>query len=362
MAFERPTLAQLADRIEQDLVSRLTLSTPILRRAVVRVLARVVAGAAHLLHGHLEFLSRQIFPTQQEREYLLRFGSLFGLTLNAAEYSTGNITVTGTDATVIPAGSILRRADATEYATDAEATISSGTAIVAVTAVVAGLDGDCNAATELSFESPISGADATATVATGGLAGGADEETTEEFRVRVLERMASPPHGGNASDYVAWAKEVSGVTRAWCTPIDDGPGTVTVRFVRDNDGTGAAILPSAGEVTAVSEHILGTSGASYLDRLAPAAADVTVEAPAALNVTVVCSVVPDTSVVRDAVEESLADLFSTARPGGVMPLSQFQVAIGTATGVESFTLTSPVANVVPDPDEIPILHAVTWPT
>ena len=54
MSFERPTLPDLVSRIQTDFVSRLALTGAVLRRSVVTVLARVLAGAAHMLHGHLE--------------------------------------------------------------------------------------------------------------------------------------------------------------------------------------------------------------------------------------------------------------------------------------------------------------------
>ena len=36
-----------------------------------------------------------------------------------------------------------------------------------------------------------------------------------------------------ATDYVAWAESIPGVTRAWCSPNEMGIGTVTLRFMMD---------------------------------------------------------------------------------------------------------------------------------
>ena len=49
---------------------------------------------------------------------------------------------------------------------------------------------------------------------------------------------------GDNDDYVAWATEVPGVTRAWCSPNGMGAGTVVVRFVRDDDDDP---IPDSGE-------------------------------------------------------------------------------------------------------------------
>jgi len=64
--------------------------------------------------------------------------------------------------------------------------------------------------------------------------GGTDEETDDELRLRVLDRIRQPPMGGDANDYVQWALAVPGVTRAWCSPLEMGMGTVTVRFMMDD--------------------------------------------------------------------------------------------------------------------------------
>lgn len=407
MPFIRPTLTEITDRVQQDFVSRLALVAPILRRALVYVFARVIAGAAHMLHGHLEFLARQVFPDLSEREFLVRQGALFGLSLNAAAFANGSAIVWGTNLTVIPPATRLARADGTTYTTNAEATIATltawapGTAYavgvlransgniyqcitagtsagsggptttatditdntahwryiaagaaavsIAVTAEIAGQDGNAALGVSLTFESPIAGANSTATIATGGLASGADEEEVEDFRARVLERLRSPPHGGAASDYVAWAKEVAGVTRAWCFPLEGGAGTVTVRFVRDDD---ASIIPDAGEVTAVANHIA---------TLKPVTAVVTVAAPTAVPLNFTVHPVPDTAATRAAIEAELRDLLRrTAEPGSSVLVSQIRVAVGTAEGVTDFTVTAPAADVTHTTSQIATMGTLTW--
>lgn len=350
MAFTRPTLSELVDRTQNDFLSRLTdLKAPILRRAMVHVLARVVAGAAHMLHGHLEFLSRQVFPDQSDTDFLVRQAGIFGLSRKAATFATGDVTVTGTNGTLIPLGSILLRSDGARFETVEEATIAAGTATVPVLSELAGADQACDAGVELDFESPIAGVDATATVAAGGLAGAADEETDAALRTRLLDRLRSPPQGGAAADYVAWALEVAGVTRAWVYPLEDGAGTVTVRFVRDDD---ASIIPDAGEVGTVQ---------AYIDERRPVTATVTVEAPVAVAIDYTISVTPDTAATRAAVEAELVDLLRRdAKPGGTIFRSQIDVAVGVAEGVTDFTVSVPAGDVVHAPGEIATHGSISW--
>jgi uncharacterized phage protein gp47/JayE len=352
MAFDRPSLAALITRIEADFVSRLELEGALLRRAVVRVLARVVAGATHMLHGHLEYVARQIFPDLSDDAFLVRQAALYGLAKTSPGYAQATLDLTGTDTSVVPEGTIFLRADGVEYETDAEVEIGdgfpTGTAEVDVTAVLAGEDGTLTAGVVLTLESPIAGVDSSATVAES-LTDGSDEETTDELRVRLLARLDEPPHGGTSADYVAWAKEVSGVTRVWVDPGGLGAGTVVVRFVRDND---ASPIPDAGEVSDVQDK---------LDEEAPAHATPTAVAPTALARDFTITIDPDTSDIRDAVEAELEDLLlREGEPGGTILLSAIRTAIGTSAGVEDYTLTSPVADVTHTANQIPTMGVITW--
>lgn len=348
--FVRPTLPELVTRIEQDLISRLELvGSAMLRRAVARVLARVVAGAAHMMHGHLEFIAAQLFADTATGTFLVRLARLFGIDRTPAEFATGNATITGTNGTVIPIGTVLQRADGSTYTTNIEVTIALLTATVAVTAEIAGALANADAGAALAFESPIAGADATVLVAVGGLSDGTDEELDEALRVRLIARMRNPPMGGSASDYEAWALEVPGVTRAWVYPLELGAGTVVVRFVRDNDV--GSIIPSGGEVTAVQTHI-------GLKR--PVTAAVTVSAPTAAPLNYTVHIVPDNSTTRAAVTAELTDLLARGEPGVTVLLSQNELAVGNAAGVTDFTLTVPAADVAHATGALATLGTITW--
>lgn len=349
MAFLRPTLTELADRITQDLVTRMEIGSAVLRRAIVRVHALAMAGAAHMMHGHLEHLSKQIFPDLSEDDYLVRQAALFGLSIRAAEFAVGTVEFTGVNGTVIPEDTVLLRDDGAEYKTDAEVTIAAGVADAAVTAVLAGAGGNADAATVLTLESPIAGVDSEATVDGDGLSAGSDEETVAQLRTRLLERLRNPPHGGTAADYVAWAKEVPGVTRAWCYPMELGLGTVTVRFTRDDD---VSIIPSAPEIEAVQEHI---------DELRPVTADVTVVAPIAAPLDFTLHIEPDNSATRAAVEAELEDLIlRTSEPAGTTLLSQIEVAVGVAEGIEDFTIWSPTTDTIRPTGQLTTMGTITW--
>lgn len=355
MPFERPSLSDLVTRIRNDFQSRLGIAGALLRRAMADVLAVVWAGAVHVVHGHIAWLVDQLFVDTAEEEFLLRRAAMYGITKIPAEFASGTITATGTNGEVIPSGTVYVRDDGATYTSTADsAAISGGTTTVSVQADEAGAAGNMGVGETLTLESPITNVDSEATVVL--IDDGSDEETTEALRARFKLRLQEPPEGGAEQDYEAWALAVAGVTRVWVYPLENGLGTVVVRFVRDNDGSGSAIIPSGGEVTAVQDAI---------DAERPVTADVTVEAPTALTTNFTMHISPDTSELRAAVQAELEDLFfRLAEPGdgaggGTIPLSQIRTAIGTAE-LDDFTLASPAADVVPALGELPIVGNFTF--
>ena len=194
MAWTRPTLSALVTRIRADFRGRLGISGSLLRRAMADVLAAVWAGTAHLMHGHLEWLGRQLFATTSEREFLLVQAAMYGITPTPATFASGTVTATGTDPTPIPIGTVFVRDDGVTYISTVATLMSGGTATVSLDAIDAGAAANLDAVETLAFESPIAGIDSTVTVdadANGnGLSGGNDEESTEGTRDRLLLRLS----------------------------------------------------------------------------------------------------------------------------------------------------------------------------
>lgn len=349
--FTRPTFTEILDRVKGDIDSRLPGADSRLRRSVLNVIAYVIAGAAHGLYGFISWVSLQVFPDTAEQEYLNRWAAYWGITRKAASKATGNISVTGTNGTVIPSGTELQRSDSAVFVTTAEGTISGGSATIAVEADEAGDAGNTEASAALAFISPPAGADSEATVDGSGLTGGADIEGDPSYLARLLDRIQNPPNGGNDNDYIQWALEVPGVTRAWSYPLELGLGTVSVRFMMDDtydDG-----IPLSGDVDTVQE---------YIDELRPATAVVTVVAPVAVELDFNINLtVTDTATIRAAVEASLADMIMRdAEPGGTIYISRINEAISIATGEFDHILVSPVADVTHTTGQIATMGTITW--
>jgi len=350
MSFSRPSLQDLINQAQADIEGRLPGADAKLRRSNLNVIGRVVAGVAHGLYGFLAWIARQILPDTCDEEMLLRYAAIWlpdGRV--AASYATGNVTITGTIGSVIEAGTVLQRGDGVEYQTDAELTLAGASATLAVTAVAAGQAGNAVAGTALTLVTPVVGVSSSAVVAAGDLTGGADVESVEALRQRVIDRIRQPPHGGSAADYVAWAKEVAGVTRAWCYPQELGDGTVTVRFVRDDD---ASQIPDPAEVAAVQ---------AYIDARRPVTGVLTVVAPVAVPIDFQIDLTPDSASVRAAVEAELRDLLlRESEPGATILVTHIREAVSLAAGETDHVLAAPAADVTHTVGQMATFGSVTW--
>lgn len=350
MAFNRPTLKTLIDRIAADIESRLPGANARLRRNLLTILGRAQAGAAHGLHGHLEYESRQLFADTADAEHLARIATIWGVTRKAAVAASGPVTFTGTDGSIIPAGTVLQRSDGTDYATDFDDAIEAGSATVTVTAVEAGASGNTETGSTLSLVAAIAGVDSQATVADPGVTGGADTEPDDELRARLIARIQQPPQGGSRADYERWALEITAVTRAWVYPHELGAGTVVVRIVTDDAPGG--LIPDAATVQAVQDHI---------NEKCPVKADARVFAPVAAPLNPTIQLEPNTAAVQAAVEAELQDLLRReAIPGGTIEWSHLNEAISIAAGEVDHVLVVPAADVAHAPSEIATLGVITW--
>lgn len=350
MSFPRPTLSTLRDLARNEVAARLPGADPALRRSVVMVLAEAQAGLAHHQYGYLDFIARQVIPDTAEGEYLDRWCRMFGVQRKPATQAAGLVTFTGTDGTPVALGTRLTRGDGVTYATTEAGTIASGTATLAAEAEAAGEGGNLAMGAALTLMTAVPGLLGTVTVAAGGLSGGGPEEGDAPLRERLRARMGTPPAGGAAHDYIAWALAVPGVTRAWVFPLARGAGTVDVSFVMDGR---VNIIPTVGDVADVQDAI---------DAQRPVTADVLVYAPVAapLDITIT-DLTPDSLAIRQAVElELAASIRRDGAPGGTIRRSRLIEAISRAAGESFHTLTIPAADVTHPAGEIPVLGTVTY--
>lgn len=344
MPFETPTLPALISRTTADLAS------DALRKSDAQVLARALSGAAYGLYGYLDWTAQQILPdtadeSTLERQALLRLET----PRIAAKSASGSASFQAAAGTVLDADRVLQASDGRQYRVSAAVTTKAGTNTAPLEAVDGGVLGNAEAGLTLTLVQPVVGVDDTFTVLAPGLTGGTDQESIESLRARVIRSYKVIPHGGDADDYVTWALECAGVTRAWAVKNYMGPGTVGVFFVRDGDST---IIPDANEIATVQ---------AYLDSKAPVTAQVYALGPVLKAVDYTIKLTPDTTLVRAAVVAELTDLHEReAGLGSTLLVSHIREAVSSAEGETNNVVASPSGDVTAKANELLTVGTFTW--
>lgn len=348
MAYQRPELADLRDEAFAD-IDRILGADARLQAGNLNVLAHTVAGAADSLHGHLEWLSKQILPDTAEAEYLLRHAAIRKMYLREPTAAEGFCVLSGAPGLVVQLNQQLVRSDGRIYSVTKDVTFAAATALVPVTADLVGAAGNAQSGTTLTLVTPVPGVASAAIVGSAGLVKGTDKESVESLRQRLLARLRNPPSGGATVDYETWALDVSGVTRAWPSPLELGAGTVTVRFVCDDEEDP---IPTPEKVAEVQE---------YLDFVGPVTAEKFAVAPEAAPINFHIQLLPDSSAIRNAVTAELRDLIRRdAAPSKTILISRIREAVSVAAGEEDHILLSPTANIVQAVGKMATLGVITW--
>lgn len=360
MAFNRPDLSTIITRVQGDLKSALGI-TAILRRSFEDAIAKAIAGVSHILHGHMRFISKQIFPDQAEFIYLERWAAIYSILRKAATQANLTIAGTGTNGSVIPIGTSFQRSDNEIYLTDSEVTIAAGVFSVNITSSNSGIDLNMIDSTTVSLTSPIAGVD-TDSLVTATVIEAENLETDASLRTRVLDRIRFPPSGGTATDYISYAKSVSGVTRAWVFPLWLGAGTVGISFVEDDEDP---ILPDPAKITEVE---------TAINAKKPVTATITVFAPTEVTLDITVAIKPDTTAIRASITTEIEDMLlreaqvsgaykdAVSTYDGKITISKLNEAISIADDEEDHAMTIPAADISPASGSMVILGTITFST
>jgi uncharacterized phage protein gp47/JayE len=389
MPFDRPSLDTLRERIWQDLTNKLPGSNTALRLSNLRAFGEVEAGTTHLLYGRLYWNFLQLFPDTAELEYLEQWASIWGVRRSPATRGSGLITASAQSGARIMANDLLQIDGGNlQYRVRTQASEFNGQIRAPIDAVAFGLQSNIPTDTVLRFQTVRTGVAPIATVLPEGVVGGADEDTDEELLQALLNRIQQPPHGGNKNDYEQWMYQVSGVTRAWCYPLERGLGTVVLRFMMDDVravGTPGELQGNDGVPTNGDCEVVWR----YIDTVRPVTADLgpndSLELqppydpadpvpplvpwgwgyafppfPKAQPV-VIQGLTPDSLDIRAAIEAELRDMIRhDTEPGKTLQLSAYYLAIGTAPGVRQYRLVTPAADVTTLPGEIVTLGPISF--
>eukprot|EP01037_Dinobryon_pediforme_P018401 gene18401-18670_t len=308
--------------------------------SVLRILTDSNSGLAYLCLKYIDWLSNQLLPDTAESEWLDRHGNIWLGGRKQATFAALSATFSGTQGAVIPLGTVLNIGNF-GFETTANITIGARATAGPIQALVAGSVGNLATGSTLSLGIAIPNVNGTATVSAV-VSAGIDEEIDDDLRIRVLDRIQKPPMGGDADDYVQWALSLPGVTRAWCSPLEMGIGTVTLRFMMDKVNAANGGFPTHADISAV---------AAYLDTVRPVTVkDRFVCAP--IPELIYCTVQglsPDSLSNRAAVQNSITAMLNDKaapafalngikQPAQTIYAAWVSDAILNTPGIDSFTL------------------------
>jgi len=359
MPWSTPTLKTVRGLVRDSIRGSLPGADASVPNSVLRVMSDAQGALCHLTLQYIDWLALQLMPDTAEHEWLDRHGDIW---LVNSDGTTGRKVATLAQGTVqltnstlfgitVPTGTRLSAPSGAEYETLSDVVTAPADVPVEVRALDPGIAGNLDPGTALSVE----GFDGVTTGSSTDVTGGVDEESDDDLRIRVLERIRQPPQGGALNDYVRWAKAVPGCTRAWCYPLEMGIGTVTVRVMfddlraLDNDG-----FPFASDLAAVE---------GYIDTVRPVAVkDFWVLAPLKQRVEAYINALnPDTPAVRAAIELSLQNmLLDRASPGQTIYAAWKYEAITNTPDVISFSMATALDDIMPSPGHIAVLGDVVY--
>ena len=228
------TTKTISDNIIAQFEAEYGQTVPVLKKAFLRVIAKVLGAVFVVLYKYGNFMFLQQFVQTASINYttvlgvsvspLIFWGRLSGVgDPDAAARAEHTIDITVTNQTgSLPAGTQLTNSDnGVVYIMTAAVVLSSATVSATIRAASdqtggdgSGAIGNLEAGDTVSFLNPLPNVARVATV-TAQTVTGADAEDTEVYRQRVLNWFQKRPQGGAYADYQEWGLETAGIVGAY---------------------------------------------------------------------------------------------------------------------------------------------------
>lgn len=197
------------------------------------------------LYQSMDAAVAQFYIDETSGPFIDRQGAWYGISRKAGTRAMVQLSFTGTDGAVVPAGSTFTTLGGLRFITKKEAVLPQKAPAEAAEAgekynVVAG---------EIQRQS-ISVPGVTAVTNREAAYGGSDAESDKALYERIHAYRSRPVTSGNANHYRQWALEVDGVGAVRVTECCDGPGSVGVLLAGPAGGP-----VETATVEAVAAHI-----------------------------------------------------------------------------------------------------------
>lgn len=164
---------------------------------------------------------------------------------------------------------------------------------------------------------------------------GADEETDDAFRARILEALTDQPFGGNIAAYKSAIMAIDGVGAVQVYPTWNGGGTVACSIL------GSDYLPASPTLVENVQNAIDPTTQGLGLGLAPIGAQVTITTPTELtvNVTATLTLSPGYEIgqVQSGVEAAIESYMLTVRQGWATNTSTTNVSYAANVYVSRVT-------------------------
>jgi hypothetical protein len=220
-----PTMEEMSDNYLAEFESKIAQDSPLNDKSFLRALSDIIASGDAIAYRIFIERALQAFGLTATGSDLDDRGAEYGVPRKPATAAEITAELPGLDGTIVPTDEkFTGDPNGIEYSTVGDVETSGGVAALTLIAKTLGVDGNLTNTDTLTIREQIPGMETVANV-TGTIETGADEETDDDYRIRILFEIQSTCGGGNATDYKKWGEEVEGVKRVFPyagRPISEG--------------------------------------------------------------------------------------------------------------------------------------------
>ena len=331
MSLTTPTTKEISDNIIAQLEASLNQTIPLLPKSFLRVLAKVLAGVFILLYKYGGFMFLQIFVQSASANEttvngkiiipLVQWGRLIGIgdPVLATQAELSITVIVENQVGILPSGTQLVSAlNGVTYITIGAVSLNAATVAATIRAVSdqsggggAGAIGNLDPGAIVSFANPLANVARDAVVDSQTVTG-ADGESTEAYRQRIIDRFQKLPQGGAYADYELWGEEVAGIVNVY-PYTSDNPGQVDV-YVEADTATDPDGIPTAAQLQAVLDSIELDENGLATRRPANALANTLAITRVGFDATVYDLVADNLATVQADIQSAVEEFFIDAAP------------------------------------------------
>ena len=217
MSVNFPTTKELTDQNIAVYENKLNQTIPPVDKAFMRVTSAVEAITGKSLHIYgQDAIKQALVITATDLEKLkTEQGAQYGVQYRNEVATILTVTIPGTNGTVVNAGTDFKGdSNGLRYYSQASATVAAGIATLSLKCRTPGATGNLNNGETLTISTQIPGLTQIATI-TATTTTGANAETLESYKTRILDVIRSKGGGANLADYRIWGQEPAGVERVY---------------------------------------------------------------------------------------------------------------------------------------------------